>query len=191
MHLILFKNRRLNKAESAFSQGNHKKALKLGRPLTKLKNSEMVYQANRVCGLALYKLKRYNDSLSFLEKACELGNYRHNWYNLTMAMAYAGKLEQAEEAFQNIYRTNVQPGYMYAVPVPGLLFQYMRALIQKQFTSAAIARANELKQMYVGVGSDITKQVARGLPSLPMFFKEVQSLFEAEEFKVWKETFKA
>lgn len=190
MHLILFKENRLNKAEFALNIGSYQKAFTLGLPLTTNPNNEMAFKANRICGLALYKLKRYNDSIEFLEKACQLGNYRHDWYNLAMSSAFSGKIEKAEEAFKNIYRTNVQPGYMYTIPVPGLLFQYMKALKQKQFIDAAITRVNELMQMYIGVGNDTTKQVQRGLPSYITFRSEVEPLFEPEKFIEWERSFK-
>lgn len=190
MHLILFKKRRLNKAEFAFNSGRYKEAVKLAQVLVNSGNTEMAFRANRVCGLALYKRKKYEDSRSFLEKACQLGNYRHDWYNLAMALVFAGQLEEAEEAFKNIYRTNVQPGYMYSIAIPGLLFQYMKALKKKQFVDAAIVRANELKQMFVGVGPDATKQVQRGLPALTTFLAEVEPLFEPERFVAWKGDFK-
>lgn len=187
MHLILFKNCRLKKADYAFGQGLYQKAFILAVSLADSKNNELAFQANRLCGLALYKQKKYQDSIRFIEKTCQLRNYRHDWYNLAMAFVFFGDLEKADEAFKNTYRTNVQPGYMHAVPVSGLLFQYFRALKQNQFTDAAIARANELKQMYIGVGkSDITKQVQRGLHSYPIFLREVESLLPPDKFKDWK-----
>lgn len=186
MHLILFKNRRLNKAERALNGGKYHEALALGKALVNTRNKEMNFRANRLCGLALYKSKKYDDSLVFWEKACQLGNYRHDWYSYAMALVYAGKLEEAEEAFKNIYRTNVQPGYLYAVPVPGLLYQYMKALKKKQFADAAILRANELKQMFCGVGPNTSKQVQRGLPNFDTFLSEVEPLFEPERFVLWK-----
>lgn len=180
MHIILFKNRRLNKAEQALNQSKYKRAFKLGKPLTHSKDRKIAYRANFLCGLALYKRKRFEDSIDYLKKSSQLGNYRHDWYNLSMAYVFSGNVEKAEEAFKNIYRTNVQAGYMYAIPVPGLLFQYVKALIQKQFIDAAKKRANELKQMYMGVGSDTTKQVQRGLPSYTSFRKVVEPLFEPQ-----------
>jgi tetratricopeptide (TPR) repeat protein len=190
MHLVLFKNHRLNKAEHALNCGRYQEAIKLGQTLVNSRNKEITSRANRLCGLALYKRKKYDDSLQYLEKACRIGNYRHDWYSLAMALVFAGKPEQAEEAFKNIYRTNVQPGYLYAVPVPGLLYQYMKALTKKQFVDAAKVRANELKQMFVGVGPDTTKQVQRGLPNFNTFLTEVESLFEPERFVVWKSDFR-
>lgn len=176
MHLILLKSRRLKKADYALTHGAYQKAYKLASPLVNSGNLEIAFQANRICGLAMYKRKKYKESLDFLEKTCHLRNYRHDWYNLAMALVFSSELKRAEEAFINIYRTSVQPGYMYATPVPGLLFQYMKALKQKQFVDAARVRANELKQMYAGVGTDITKQVQRGLPAYPSFQKEIESL---------------
>jgi len=190
MRLILFKNRRLNKAEYALNYGRSQEAFKLGQPLVNSQNNEIAYRANFICGLALYKRKKYVESLAFLEKTCLLRNYRHDWYNLAMACVFAGKLDKAEEAFKHIYRTNVQPGYLYAIPVPGLLFQYLKALKKKQFIEAAITRANELKQMYIGVGPDTTKQVQRGLPAYPTFRMEVESLFQPEKFIAWEKDFK-
>ncbi|WP_319480145.1 hypothetical protein [uncultured Draconibacterium sp.] len=186
MQLVLFKNRRLNRAEHALNCGRYQEAIKLGQALVNSRNKEMNFRANRLCGLALYKRKKYEESLGYLEKACRTGNYRHDWYSLAMALVFAGKLEKAEEAFKNIYRTNVQPGYLYAVPVPGLLYQYMKALKKKQFVDAAIIRANELKQMFVGVGPDTTKQVQRGLPNFTTFLADVEPLFEPERFVLWK-----
>jgi len=191
MCLILLKNRRLNKAENAYNIGKYQEAFKLGKSLLNSRNNDIAFRAYRICGLALYKRKKYEESLGIMEKTCELGNYRHDWYNLAMSYVFAGKLEKSEEAFQNIYRTNVQPGYMYSVPIPGLLFQYMKALKQKAFIDAAITRANELKQFYVGVGADITKQVQRGLPSYPVFRKEVEPMFQSEKFIAWEKDFKA
>lgn len=190
MHLILLKNRRLSKAERALNSGKYQEALKLGQALAGSQNREMSFRANRVCGLAFYKRKKYKDSLAYLEKACQTGNFRHDWYNLAMALVFAGKLNEAEEAFKNIYRTNVQPGYLYAVPVPGLLYQYMKALKKKVFIEAAKVRANELKQMFVGVGPDTTKQLQRGLPALGTFLAEVETLFDPERFVVWKSDFR-
>ena len=186
MHLVLFKNQRLNKAELALNGGRYQEAIKLGQTLVNARNKEIAFRANRLCGLALYKRKKYDDSLQYLEKACGIGNFRHDWYSLAMALVFAGKLEKAEEAFKNIYRTNVQPGYLYAVPVPGLLYQYMKALKKKQFVDAAKVRANELKQMFVGVGPDTTKQVQRGLPNFTTFLADVEPLFEPERFVLWK-----
>lgn len=183
---ILFRNKRLNKAEHALNYGKYKEAYKIGRVLVNSQNHDISFRANRVCGLALYKRKEYEESLVFLQKACEKGNYRHDWYNLAMACVSARRLERAEEAFKNIYRTNVQPGYMYAVPVSGLLYQYMKALKKEQFADVAKARANELKQMYVGVGPNTEKQVQRGLPAYTTFLQEVEPLFEPESFVSWK-----
>ncbi|WP_303917878.1 hypothetical protein [Draconibacterium sediminis] len=190
MYLVLFKNRRLNKAEHALNCGRYQEAIKLGRVLVDSRNKEIAFRANRMCGLALYKRKKYEECLKYLEKACHTANYRHDWYSLAMALVFAGKLEKAEEAFKNIYRTNVQPGYLYAVPVPGLLYQYIKALKKNQFVDAAIVRANELKQMFVGVGPDTTKQVQRGLPNFTTFLAEVESLFEPERFVIWKKDFR-
>ncbi len=190
MRVILFKNRRLNKAAYALNCGRYQEALKLGQPLVNTQDKAMTYRANFVCGLALYKRQKYEDSLDFLEKACQFGNYRHDWYNMAMASVFAGQLEKAEEAFKNVYRTNVQPGYLYAVPVPGLLFQYLKALKKNKFIDAAITRANELKQMYIGVGPDTTKQVQRGLPAYPTFRMEVESLFQPERFMAWEKDFR-
>ncbi|WP_320113139.1 tetratricopeptide repeat protein [Draconibacterium orientale] len=190
MHLVLFKNHLLNKAEHALNCGRYQEAIKLGQTLVNSRNKEIAFRANRLFGLALYKRKKYDDSLQYLEKACRIGNFRHDWYSLAMALVFAGKLEKAEEAFKNIYRTNVQPGYLYAVPVPGLLYQYLKALKKKQFVDAAKVRANELKQMFVGVGPDTTKQVQRGLPNFDTFLAEVEPLFEPERFVVWKSDFR-
>lgn len=190
MHIILFKKRRLNKAENALNGGRYQKAFMLGKPLVSSLNNYIAFRANRLCGLAIYKQKKYEESLGFLEKTCQLGNYRHDWYNLAMAYVFSDKLKKAQEAFKNIYRTNIQPGYMYSTPVPCLLFQYMRALKQMQFIDAAMKRANELKQMYVGVGiSNTTKQVQRGLPSYAAFRIEVESLFHPEKFIAWEKDF--
>lgn len=190
MRLIVFKNHRLLKAEQALNDGRYPEAIILGQALANARKKEIAFRANRLCGLALYKRKKYGESLKYLEKACQIGNYRHDWYNLAMALVFAGKLDQAEEAFKNIYRTNLQPGYLYAVPVPGLLYQYMKALKKKQFVDAAIVRANELKQMFCGVGPDSTKQVQRGLPNFTTFLAEVESLFQPERFVVWKKDFR-
>jgi len=57
----------------------------------------------------------------------------------------------------------------------------MKALKNNEYKQAAIRRANELKQMYIGIGSDTTKQVQRGMPSYITFRKEIESLFGAEE----------
>ncbi|WP_297093550.1 hypothetical protein [uncultured Draconibacterium sp.] len=190
MRLILSKNRRLNKAEQALNSGRYQEALELGQALVNSRNKEITFRANRLCGLALYKRKKYHESLEYLEKACKTGNYRHDWYSLAMALVFAGKLEEADEAFKNIYRTNVQPGYLFAIPVPGLLYQYMKALTKMQFADAAIVRANELKQMFVGVGPDATKQVQRGLPVLTTFLADVEPLFEPERFVMWKSDFR-
>lgn len=189
MHLIIFKNRRLNKADFALNHSKYQKAFIHALPLVNSRNKEIAFRSNRICGLALYKQKKYEDSIKYMEKACQVGNYRHDWYNLSMAFVFAGKPEKADEAFKNIYRTNLQPGYMYAVPVPGLLFQYLKALILKKFNDAAMVRANELRQMYIGVGKDINKQVQRGLPSYPMFLNEVKLLLEPEKFKEWENNF--
>ncbi|WP_163325818.1 hypothetical protein [Draconibacterium mangrovi] len=190
MYLVLFKNRRLNKAERALNCGRYQEAIKLGNALVNSRNKEIAFRANRLCGLVLYKRRKYDESLEYLEKACLIGNYRHDWYSLAMALVFAGKLEKAEEAFKNIYRTNVQPGYLYAVPVPGLLYQYMKALKKNHFVDAAILRANELKQMFVGVGPETTKQVQRGLPNFNTFMTDVESLFQPERFVLWKSDFR-
>ena len=190
MHLVLLKNRRLNKAEHALNSGKYQEALKLGRALVNSRNKAISFRANRLCGLALYKRKKYVESLEYLEKACQTGNYRHDWYSLAMALVFAGKLEKAEEAFKYVYRTNVQPGYLFSIPVPGLLYQYMKALKKNQFVDAAVIRANELKQMFVGVGPDKAKQVQRGLPNFTTFLAEVEPLFEPERFVVWKSDFR-
>lgn len=182
---ILFKKHRIKKAELAFSSGRYFKAYRLCKALANSIDNDMAFRANRLCALALYKIKNYDDSIAFFQKTCELGNYRHDWYGLAMALVFIGKLDKAEDAFQNIYRTNVQPGYIYAVPVPGLIYQYLKALKQKRFTEAAITRANELKQMYIGVGKDTTKQIQRGLPSYNTFIKEVEPLFKSDKFKEW------
>lgn len=188
MSFIFFKTQRLNKAESCLNLGKKQIALRLAKPLLNSRNKDIAYRANRLSGLALYKLKNYNDSIVFLRKACLLGNFRHDWYNLAMALAFSNHIEDAEEAFKNIYRTNVQSGYMYTLPVPGMLFQYMKALKQKEHVSGAIARANELKQMYIGIGkSDPGKQVQRGLPSFPTFRKEIEPLFQPEKLLKWEE----
>lgn len=185
MRFVLLKKRRLERAEQNLNTGKRALALKLALPLLNAKNKDIAFRANRVSGLALYKQKKYNESLPFLEKACQLGNYQHDWYNFAIALVYSGNSGKADEAFQNIYRTKVQPGYLFATPIPLLLFQYMKALKQKGEPEKARTRANELKQMYAGVGiSDIGKQVSRGLPAYPTFRKEIVSIFQPEELEV-------
>lgn len=185
MRFVLLKKRRLERAEQNLNAGKRALALKLALPLLNAKNKDIAFRANRVSGLALYKQKKYNESLPFLEKACQLGNYQHDWYNFAIALVYSGNSGKADEAFQNIYRTKVQPGYLFATPIPLLLFQYMKALKQKGEPEKARTRAKELKQMYAGVGiSDISKQVSRGLPAYPTFRKEIVPIFQPEELEV-------
>lgn len=187
MGFVLLKKRRLLKAEESFNLGKKSMALKQAKPLLTSKNKEFAYRANRLSGLALYKQRKYQESIPLMEAACQLGNYRHDWYNLSMAFAFNGHFEKADEAFQNIYRTNVQSGYMYAISIPAMLFQYMKVLIQKGNTERAIRRANELKQMYAGTGiSDVNKQIPRGLPAYPTFRKEIETLFPAEKLQAWE-----
>lgn len=63
MHFILFKNHRLNKADHAFHHGKREKAFKLSRPLVNSSNKDIAFRASRLCGLALYKQKKYEDSI--------------------------------------------------------------------------------------------------------------------------------
>jgi tetratricopeptide (TPR) repeat protein len=187
MGFVLLKKRRLEKAEQSLNAGKRVLALKLAKPLLHARNAEVAHRANRLSGLALYKQKKYQDSLPFFKTACQLGNYRHDWYNFAIALVYSGNAAIADDAFQNIYRTKIQPGYLYSTPTPILLFQYMRALIQQGKTEKARQRANELKQMYAGVGiSDINIQKQRGLPTYPTFRNEIISLFQPEELDVWE-----
>lgn len=185
--MILFKKHRIKSAELALNSGNRQRAIKLAIPLIRSTNKEIAYQANKIVGLAQYKLKKYSEGVTYLRTAVALGNYRHDWYNLAMAHAFSANLDDAEKAFMKIYSTNVQPGYMHTVPVPGMLFQYMKVLSKMNFKEAAIARATELKQMYIGIGkSDPGKQVQRGLPSFPTFRKEIETLFTTEKLSVWE-----
>ncbi len=179
MNIILFPSRRILKAETALNLGKKQEAIKLALPLTTAKDKEIAYRANRTVGLAYYKLKIYNKSVELLTRTCELGNYRHDWYNLAMAQAFDSDFESANTTFNHIYRTNVQPGYMYTLPVPSMLFQFMKVLIKKGDLSGAKVRANELKQMYDGVGkTNIEQQVQRGLPAYSAFCNEVERLFK-------------
>ncbi len=187
MGFVILKKRRLKKAEQNMNFGKSALALKLAKPLLNVKNKEIAYSANRLIGLALYHQKKYQDSLPCLETACELGNYQHDWYNYAITLAYNGNLEKADEAFQNVYRTKVQPGYLRTTPIPVMLFQYMKALKQKGYNKKAILRANELKQMYAGVGViNTSNELSRGMPTYHNFRKEIVSLFQSEELAEWE-----
>ena len=191
MGFVILKNRRIQKAERSLNSGKRELALKLAKPLLNAKNNEIAYRANRLSGLALYKQKKYKDGLPFLETACQLGNYQHDWYNFAITLAYNGNAEKADGAFQNIYRTKVQSGYLYTTPIPTMLFQFIRALIRKGNVEIAKKRANELKQMYAATGiSDINKQVPRGLPAYPTFRKEIAAIFQSEELDAWEKQIK-
>ena len=188
MALLLFKEKRLRKAEKSLNSGKRTEAFKMAQPLIHAKSKEMAYRANRICGLALYHQKKHEDSLPYMKAACQLGNYKHDWYNLTMSLTFNGDFEEADDAFQNIYRTKVQPGYLYTPPTPTLLFQYMKALQRQGNTENAKKRANELKQMFSGVGtSNIDQQIARGLPAYPTFRDEIKNLYEPDELAKWEE----
>lgn len=190
MGCVIFKQQRLKKAELNYFQGKRALALKLAKPLLKVNNKEIAYAANRLSGLALYQGKKYQECLPLLERACQLGNYQHDWYNYTMALAYHNEDEKAEEVFKNVYRTKVESGYIHAASIPVMLFQFMRALTQTGKTEKARRKANELKQMYAGIGVlNNHNELARGLPAYHFFRKEITSLFDAKELAKWEKQY--
>ncbi len=167
--------------------GKRTLAIKLAKPLLNIKDQEIAHAANRISGLALYKLKKYPESLPSLEKACQLGNYQHNWFNYAVSLVYNGNLEKAEEAFQNVYRTQVQPGYVHATPLPIMLFQYLKGLKDNGFNEIAKDRAGEMKQMYAGVGVlNGHNERSKGLPPYHRFREQIADLYQAEELAEWE-----
>lgn len=187
MGFVLLKKRRLHKAEQSFMTGKRKQAIQLAKPLLNAKDKEIAHAANRISGLALYKRKKFKESLPCLEMACQLGHYQHDWYNYAMSLAYSGDVEKAEEAFQNVYRSKVQPGYVYTTPLPIMLFQYLKGLIHKGFTTEARIRANEMKQMYAGIGVlNGHNERSKGLPPYHRFREQIESLYQLKELAEWE-----
>lgn len=167
--------------------GKRKLAIQQAKPLLDVKDEKIAHAANRISGLALYKRKKFQESLPCLEKACHLGNYQHDWFNYAVSLVYSGDVEKAEDAFQNVYRSKVQPGYVHTTPLPIMLFQYLKGLIHKEFSAEAKIRANEMKQMYAGIGVlNGHNERSKGLPPYHRFREQIEALFVPEEWVEWE-----
>ena len=142
--------------------------------LTSSKDSEICKEANRIAGLAFYHQKRYQDAIPHLSITSSLSNQQHDWYNLAMTFVKANRVNEAEGAFKKIYRAKSKHDYQFAISLPMMIFQYMRALKQKRAYETAYYRVIELRSMYEALRKhDESFLLANGLPSIHNYLKEI------------------
>ena len=185
-----FRLRKIEKGWKLFHKANYESARKKICQLTSCKETEICLEANRIAGLAFYRQKLYEDAISHLTITSSLSNQQHDWYNLAMAFAKANRIPEAEDAFKEIYRAKSKHDYQYAISLPTMIFQYLRALKQNKAFATAYPRVIELRGMYEALRkSDESTLAASGLPPVQSFIKEIipilKSQFPDKKVKDW------
>ncbi|WP_025863876.1 tetratricopeptide repeat protein [Prolixibacter bellariivorans] len=81
-----YRERKIKEAWKLYHDGKREEAFRKIRLLLKSTNKEVQLEALQIAGMAMYKLKRFDQSINYFQKACKLGNARHDWFNLSMLM---------------------------------------------------------------------------------------------------------
>lgn len=168
----MFTKSKLRKLLKYYSTKNWKRLFKISKKLKKSKNIYVKADAYRYEGLALYKLKRFEEAEHSFTELTKLVSFRTDWFNLAMCFAQLGDIKNSEIAFQKIYASPPITGYKHQISVPSMIQLYAAILVQKKAWSNALSRISELKQMFFAANTDDEdKLLAMGLPTLKSFFE--------------------
>lgn len=189
-----FREKKLKEAWKLYHDGMREEAFRKIRFLLKSADTEVQLEALQIAGMCMYKLKRFDQAIHYYQKACEIANARHDWFNLAMAYAKSKHVLEAEAAFNMINAASTKHKYQYAISHPQMLYQYFRVLRDSGFMREAFGRINELKAMYCALyKSDDDYLALRGMPGLSLMMREalpvLQSLAVERDMTSWLEDF--
>jgi tetratricopeptide (TPR) repeat protein len=189
-----YRERRLREAWQLYHDGKREEAYRKVRWLLKSTNKEVQLEALQIAGMAMYKLKRFDQAIGYFQRACKLANARHDWFNLAMAYARSKHVLEAEAAFNMINGASTKHSYQHAISQPQMLYQYFRVLRDAGFVREAFGRINELKAMYCALyKSEEDYLASRGMPGLSLMMREalpvLQSLAAERDMVAWLEDF--
>ncbi|GET24508.1 tetratricopeptide repeat protein [Prolixibacter sp. NT017] len=189
-----YRERKIREAWQLYHDGKREEAFSKVRLLLKSTNKEVRLEALQIAGMAMYKLKRFDQAINYFQKACKLANARHDWFNLAMAYAKSKHVLEAEAAFNMINGASTKHSYQYAISQPQMLYQYFRVLRDSGFTREAFGRINELKAMYCALyKSEEDYLASKGMPGLSLMMREalpvLQSLAAERDMVSWLEDF--
>ncbi|WP_194830988.1 M48 family metallopeptidase [Prolixibacter sp. SD074] len=189
-----YRERKIKEAWKLFHDGKREEAFRKIRLPLKSTNREVQLEALQIAGMAMYKQKKFDQAINYFQKACKLGNARHDWFNLAMAYAKSKHVLEAEAAFNMINGASTKHNYQYAISQPQMLYQYFRVLRDSAFMREAFGRINELKAMYCALyKSEEDYLASRGMPGLSLMMREalpvLQSLAVERDMVSWLEDF--
>jgi len=168
----MFGKRKTDKLRLYYSSRQWDRLFRLSEKLKRSSNFEAKAEALRYSGLGNYKLRHYDRAIQDFSMLTELVNFRSDWFNLAMAYAQNGDVENSEKAFAGIYSAPPIPGYVHQITTPMMLQLYASVLAKQNSWEEALHRITEIKQMYIAANTDDEQKLLNaGLPPVKSFFQ--------------------
>jgi tetratricopeptide (TPR) repeat protein len=166
----MFGKRKVDKIRIYYSSKQWDKLFRLTDKMKRSFDPEKRQEALRYAGLGNYKQRRYESAIRDFRALTEIVNFRSDWFNLAMAYAQYGDVENSEKAFVKIYSAPPISGYLHQISIPMMLQLYGAALAKNKAWDEALHRITEIKQMYIAANTaDEQKLSQAGLPPVKSF----------------------
>lgn len=185
----MFGKRKTDKLRIYYTSKQWDRLFRLSEKLKRSANVQFKAEALRYSGLGYYKRRQYNHAIEDFNTLTEFVNFNSDWFNLAMAYAQNGDVENSEKAFVKIYSAPSVPGYVQQITIPMMLQLYASVLAKQKAWNEALYRVTEIKQMYIAANTvEEQKLLSAGLPPVKSFF-ELASLilnnFPGKNPKIW------
>ncbi len=181
---------KLKELSDLFYHGKYKECITKSKFLFEAKNIALKLDAKRFCGLANYKLRRFEDAKTVFYDIVNVSNNQDDWFNLCTSATRAKDVNLGKQAFDNFFKSGVEPGLNKMLSMPNVLYQYIIALRDIKEYKLALDQYKQLIGIYAKLQcTEETQLQKRGVPFLYQTLiigKEImQNNYSAPEYDLW------
>ena len=154
------------------------------------KSAPTAKDANKLLGMALFRQGRYQEALSYFQKATEYSPDINDWFNVITSGTLSKNVEVGRDAFNKAVQIQLDTGHKEQPSIPVMRQYYACALRDIGKYELALEQINELRPIYEQLKiTDTTFLHIRGMPFLSHtmdvavdIFNGLDSSFNAHEW---------
>lgn len=148
-------------------KGKYEEVLLEAKKLLRHQSKPIVKDANKLMGMALFRLAEYKEALPYFKKAAEYKPEVNDWFNVITSGTLSGDVEAGRKAFDKAVQLQLESGYKEQPSIPLMRQYYACALRDIGAYDLALEQINELRQIYEQLKiTDTTFVYIRGVPFL-------------------------
>jgi tetratricopeptide (TPR) repeat protein len=170
----------LGKAWQALKEGELEACFSAACGFLTAEDMALRREANKLCGITLFRQNRYPDAVPYFAAAAELSSEVNDWFNLVTSSTLAGDIIRGQAAFQRAWQFQEQAGWSQHPTAPFMRYYYAQALRDVGEPRLALAQFEELRKLYEKLRiTDDTFVYIRGMPFLLHTLRAAVPVFRA------------